>query len=109
VSITLRVQNITERPLDLYLRGRTIAFDIVVTREDGSVAWRRLQDEIIPAIIQLRTLAPGETLELRAEWNQRANTGDQVGPGTYMVQSFLLTDGPEPLQSPAVALRIVSG
>lgn len=109
LSITLRVRNVTNRPLDLTLRGRTIAFDIVVTRADGSTAWRRLQDEIIPAIIQLRTLAPGEAFALRTEWSQRTNTGELVGPGTYMVQGFLLTDSPQPLKSPAVALRILGG
>lgn len=108
VPMTLRVHNVAGRPLDLHLRGRTIAFDIVVTRADGSTAWRRLEGQIIPAIIQLRTLAADEALELRAEWHQRTNKGEPVGSGVYTVQALLLTDAPQPLESPRVPLQIVA-
>ena len=64
VQLMLRVQNRTRRPLDLYLRGRTITFDVVVSRPGGEVVWQRLRDEIIPAIVHIRTLAAGERLEL---------------------------------------------
>jgi hypothetical protein len=33
VPISLHVENTTDRTLDLYLRGRTIAFDLVVSDE----------------------------------------------------------------------------
>jgi hypothetical protein len=107
LPLTLRAENTADRPLDLYLRGRSIAFDVIVTRADGAVVWRRLEGEIIPAIIQLRTLAPREVMELRADWNQRTSRGRQVGAGLYSVRGVLLTDGPTPLQTDAIALRIV--
>jgi hypothetical protein len=107
VPVEVRVENTTDRPLDLYLRGRTIAFDVVVTRADGTVAWRRLEGEIIPAIIQVKTLAPREVLELNTEWNQRTNRGRRVAAGLYSVRGILLTDAQTPLETPAVELRIL--
>ena len=107
VPITLRVENVTDRPLELYLRGRTIAFDIIVARaDDGAVVWRRLEDEVIQGIVQLHVLAPGETMELRAMWDQRTKRGRRVGAGAYTVRGLLLTDEPTPLETSAVPLRI---
>ena len=107
VPITLRAENIGARPLELYLRGRTIAFDVVVTREGGEVVWRRLEGEVIPAILRLEVLAPGQVLELRAEWDQRTNDGVPVGGGSYVVRGLLLTDA-EPWETPPATLRIVT-
>lgn len=108
VAITLRVENITERSLDLYLTGRTIAFDLAVTDEDGAVVWRRLGDEVIPAILRLETLEPGETLSLDDTWEQRSNDGEPVAPGTYTVRGEILTEE-EPLVTPEVPLRVTGG
>jgi hypothetical protein len=107
VPLTLRVENTSDGAIDLYLRGREIAFDVVVSRTDGGVVWRRLEGEVIPAIIQLKTLPPREALELRAEWNQRTNQSRRAGPGLYSVRGVLLTDAPTPLETAAVELRIV--
>ena len=78
VPLTLHVTNPTERPLTLYLRGRPVAFDVVVARADGTVVWRRLAGAIITMVLQVRTLAPGETLELKDAWNQATTTGARV-------------------------------
>ena len=102
VPITLRVENVGDRPVDLYLRGRTIAFDIIVRRKAGEVVWRRLENEIIPAILRLETLAPGQVLELHAEWSPA------VPPGSYALEGAVLTDGPE-LRTPPVTLRVRAG
>lgn len=105
VRIRLRAQNVAERPLDLTLRGRTVTFDVVITRASGAEVWRRLEGEIIPAIVHLRTLAPGERLEVETTWDQRANDGKAVGPGEYVVGGFLLAEG-EPLRTPSRPLTI---
>lgn len=107
VPLTVRLENVGSRPLDLYLRGRTIAFDIVVTRATGDTVWRRLQDEIIPAVIQFRALAPGEVLELRHDWDQRDNRGRPVAPGDYVLRGSVLTDAPAALETALAPLRIV--
>ena len=69
--------------------------------------WRLLEDEVVPAIVQLKTLAPGEVLDLRAEWNQRTNQKQRVAPGLYSVRGVLLTDSPVSIESDAVELRIL--
>lgn len=106
VLMTLRVENVTERPLDLYLMGRAIAFDLIV-QDDDAVVWRRLHDETIRNILRVETLAPGDTLVLEDTWNQRSNDGEPVSTGTYTVRGEVLTEG-RPLVSEAVPLRIRS-
>lgn len=106
VPIRLRVQNRTREPVDLYLRGRTPTFDVVVARKGGEVVWRRLENEIVPAILQLRTLGPAERLELEAVWDQRTSSGRPAEPGEYTARGLLLTEG-EPMEAPAEGFRIV--
>ncbi len=105
VPIELRLENRTGRALDLYLRGRTITFDVVVARPGGEVVWQRLRDEIIPAIVHLRTLDPAERVDLEAVWDQETNQGQPVEAGEYTAQGLLLVEG-EPLKTPPVPLSI---
>ena len=107
VPFTLRVENAGARPLELYLRGRAIAFDVVVARPDGLTMWRRLGGEVVQAILQIRVLAPGEVLELRAAWDQRDGRGAPVGPGDYRAHGVLLMESPERVSTAPVPLRIV--
>ncbi len=60
VPITLRLTNTSARTLNLYLTGRTITFDIIVTRADGKVVWRRLEHVTGQQIVQVKTLTPGD-------------------------------------------------
>jgi hypothetical protein len=106
VAVTVHVENISIRALDLYLRGRELTFDVVVTRADGSVVWRRLEGEVIPAILRVETLAPGRRISATAEWDQRTRSGERAGPGSYSVRAEILTDSPRPLETPPVGLRI---
>ena len=107
VPMTLRATNATDRPLTLYLRGRPVAFDLVVAGTDGTVQWRRLAGEVISMVLQVRTLAPGETLEFKDTWKQATKTGRRVSPGDYVVTGELPTDGPRPFVTASVALRIL--
>jgi hypothetical protein len=107
VPIRLRVVNRTERSLELYLRGRTIAFELMITGADDGLVWNRLHGEMVPAILRLEVLAAGATLELEHTWDQRSNTGAAVAPGTYTVCAELLTEG-EPLRPPPASIRIRS-
>ena len=108
VPIRLSAENRGAEPVDLYLRGRRVAFDVVVERTGGQIAWRRLDGEIVEAIVQLRTLAPGELLTLDAQWNQRTAAGRQVQPGVYSVRGLLLTEAPDALETERAPLRIIS-
>jgi hypothetical protein len=106
VPIVIRLKNDSGQPVDLYLRGRTIAFDIFINRADGQLAWQRLKDEVVPAIVQLKTLRPGEVLELKHEWDQRGNKGEPVTPGAYVIRGAVLTDSATALQTGSASLLI---
>ena len=105
VPMTLRLTNASKRKVDLYVLGRSITFDIIVAGPDGRVVWRRLEGASSQQILQVKTLASGETLELKDVWTQRTNAGGTVSPGVYTVQGVLPTDA-APLQTPPVRLRI---
>jgi hypothetical protein len=107
VPILLRLTNASNAAQDLALQGRPSAYDVIVTRRDGAIVWRRLEGEVIQSILRLQTLAPGESLEFRHSWNQRDNSGQRVPPGEYFVTGVLPTDPPAEVRTQAVALRIL--
>ena len=108
IPIALRLRNLRDQPIDLYLRGRTIAFDVIVRRDSGEVVWRRLENAIIPAILRIETLPPHGMLELRADWSLETNTGAPITPGTYAVQGILFTEDAE-LSTVPIGLRVTDG
>jgi hypothetical protein len=105
VEITLRVENVAGRPLDLYLMGRTIAFDLIVEDEAGTEIWSRLHDQVLQQILRVEHLAPGDTLTLEDTWPQRSNAGSPVPPGAYRVRGEVFTEQ-EPLTAGPAPLRI---
>jgi intracellular proteinase inhibitor BsuPI len=105
VRMTLVATNITDRPITLFLQGRPIAFDVIVRRNPDEVVWRRLENATVSAVLQLRTLGPGEMLELNDTWRQISDSGRTVGPGEYTVTGELLTDR-APLRTGPAHLRI---
>jgi len=107
VPITLRLTNTSRAPVTAYLQGRPVAFDIIVSRRDGAVVWRRLEGAVVSAVLQVRTLAPGEVLEFSDTWSQQTNLGKSVGPGEYLVTGVLPTDPPAELRTQSVPLRIL--
>jgi hypothetical protein len=107
VPVTLRLTNTGREQLTVYLQGRPIAFDVTVRRLDGTIVWRRLEGEVVSAILAVRQVEPGASLEFEAVWPQLSNTGEAVPPGKYHVTGALPTDAPEPLQTSPALLRIV--
>jgi uncharacterized protein (DUF58 family) len=105
VPMTLRIRNTSDRPITLYLQGRPVGFDLVVEQPDGEVVWRRLEGATVSAILGVRTLAPGEVLDLEESWKQQTRAGRRVKPGDYSVSGSVLTDG-EPIRAGPVPLRI---
>jgi hypothetical protein len=106
IPLTMRVENKSGEPLELYLRGREITYDLIVAVNDGAIIWRRLEGQIVQAILRLEVLAPGQVLEFRDSWDQRDNAGNLVAPGLYTVRGTVLSDGSLTLESSAVPLRI---
>lgn len=105
VAITLRATNAGSAPVDLVLPGRPTAFDIVVTNRAGAQVWRRLRGADVAAALGVRTLQPGDTLELTDRWTQVDNVGGPVAPGTYYVHGYLPAEG-QPLTTATHELRI---
>jgi hypothetical protein len=108
VTITLRATNAGNDSIDLYLRGRDVAFDITVTSKTGEIVWRRLEGRMVPAILQIRTLEPGESLELNEVWNQQTNAGTPAKPGLYSVKGSLPGESRRTATTPAAPLEIVT-
>jgi hypothetical protein len=107
VRIGLHLENVTSRTLDLYLRGREITFDVTVRGENGRTVWRRLEDEVVPAILRLEPLPGGGALDLETLWDQRSGEGEQVPAGRYTLEAELLTEDGT-LRWPVASLRITA-
>lgn len=106
IDVVLRVRNDTPRTVELGLRGRDPTFDVVVADGSGRIVWRRLEGAALLAILQLRVLAPGEELVLRARWDGRTREGVAAPPGDYAVHALLHTDESVPLATRPVPLRV---
>jgi len=105
VPLTVRATNRGTTAATLYLRGRPIAFDVIVTDARGKIVWRRLEGATISMVLQVRELKPGESLTLEDTWPQHTNAGAAVEPGVYHLKAQLLTDT-EPLETAPITLRI---
>jgi len=108
VPIELILTNRTERPLTIYLQGRPLAFDITVRRQDGDTIWRRLEGQVVSAILAVRTLAPAESLTFEAVWDGRDSSGKPAPPGRYQITGRLPTDTPEGLTTLPTPLQVVA-
>jgi hypothetical protein len=106
VPIRLKLVNPSDRAADVALQGRPTAFDVIVSGPTGMV-WRRLEREVVAAILQLRRLGPKDSLVLESEWDQRDRSGVPVPPGEYTVTGELPSDPPGVFRSPPATLRIV--
>lgn len=107
LPVTLRLSNPSAEPATVYIAGRPAAFDIVITRLDGTPVWRRLKGAVISAILQVRVLAPQETLEFSHTWGQQDQHGRSIPPGEYRLTGVLPGDPPEELRSSTARLRIL--
>jgi hypothetical protein len=85
VPVVLRLTNRSDHPVEAHFVGRTIAFDIIVASANGAVVWRRLGEGAGQSILQIKTIAPGETLEWRDHWVPKA-------AGHYRIQGMLPSD-----------------
>ncbi|HUR92133.1 MAG TPA: BsuPI-related putative proteinase inhibitor [Gemmatimonadaceae bacterium] len=107
VPVKIRVKNATAAPLELYLRGRDVTFDLAVTDSSGDAIWRRLEGQATQAVLQLKTLAPGDAVDLSYTWDQKSQRGLQVPPGRYTIRGSLVTDGQSKVESPPATLDIM--
>ena len=97
VPLVLRVENTGRAMVDLYLRGREVTVDLVVTSAAGARVFHLLEGAIVPAVVQVRTLGPRERLEHALTWSARDARGRALEPGRYTLRAALLR-GDEPLE-----------
>lgn len=106
VEFRLVVTNESSKPVDLHLHGREPTMDVEVTHKNGNVVWRRLEGEIIPAVLHLYTLARGAHLYVDAMWDLRVE-GEAVTPGEYILSASLLAED-SPVTAPPRQLTVVA-
>jgi hypothetical protein len=82
--------------------------DFVVIAPDGAEVWRWSTDQVIQAILEMKTLQPGEQLEYTAEWPARDKRGNLVSPRRYTLKGVLNMDPPEKLETSPRELLLVS-
>jgi hypothetical protein len=107
VALAIHLTNTGKAPMTLYLRGRPVAFDLIVTDVHGKIVWRRLEKAVTSMVLQVRELPPGKTLTFEEVWTQRTNAGALVQPGEYRVKGEVLTDTDAPLETPVHSFRIL--
>jgi hypothetical protein len=108
VPIRLRLTNVSARSIELHVTGRETVFDVVATDSSGREVWRRLAGQPVLAILQLRPLAAGETMEFTASWDQTGVNGEQVPPGSYRLAGELPGDSPAPLRTAPSVVQVTS-
>jgi hypothetical protein len=106
VPLTVKLQNTSNRPVELSFSGRP-AYDFVVTKPDGLEVWHWSHGQAIQAILELKTLKPGEAVEFAEAWGQRDNEGKPVPSGTYWVRGILNLEHPAKLETEPKSLSIL--
>ena len=107
IRLTLTLRNSGKQPVRVMLGGRPPS-DFVVTATDGAEVWRWSTDQVIQAILEMKTLQPDEQLQYSAEWPARDNRGTLVSPGSYVVRGVLNMDPPEKLETSPRKLVLVN-
>lgn len=92
VRMTLHVRNTGATPISLGLTGHPVAFDLVVSRADGTEVWRRLHGSVAPLVLRLVRLEAGQGLEFSDIWNRKDNWGRRTPPGSYIARGVLPTE-----------------
>lgn len=92
VPLRLVLANTGPNPLTRVMRPQGSTYDFKVTRDDGTMVWRRLEGVGVPdKAIQYR-LEPGDTLAFDEMWELRDNRGGRVRAGVYRIEGRVLAD-----------------
>jgi hypothetical protein len=105
LPLTLRLKNASDQPVEIALGGRP-AHDFVITQANGTAVWRWTHGQVVPQILALITLSPGQELEFTAEWAQHDNAGTPVAAGDYWVRGMVNLGPPGWLETQPTCLRV---
>ena len=91
VPVTLRLLNVSDRPLCVSLPGNPTAFDVTVAASpDGAPLWRRMEGQAVGLTSSMGPpLAPGRSVVFTTQWDQRTHGGLSARPGVYFVRGVL--------------------
>jgi hypothetical protein len=112
VPIKLVVSNTGGTKVQVLQAAPPPAYDLIITRKDGRVIWRRLPpDAVLATAGLLYSLTPSQSYDLETiSWDQRDLHGRQVEPGRYEIKgSFyggVAYSGQNEIQSDTVSLLI---
>lgn len=87
VTITYGILNRGNTPL-VYTFSTSKQYDAWVMRGSTEI-WRLSKGKYYAQIITNLTLQPGQSRNFEVKWDQRDNSGKQVGPGTYALYAQL--------------------
>lgn len=93
LTIRLTLVNESTGALDLGLQGNP-PFRFSVAKESGESVWESTYGEAIQQILELRTLAPSDSLMFTSTWNLTDNQGRRVPSGSYVVHGWVELDPP---------------
>jgi hypothetical protein len=105
LTIRLTLVNESTGALDLGLQGNP-PFRFSVAKKSGESVWESTYGEAIQQILELRTLAPSDSLVFTSTWNLTDNQGRHVPSGTYVVHGWVELDPPLTARADPVPLTI---
>ncbi|MEN6356236.1 MAG: BsuPI-related putative proteinase inhibitor [Armatimonadota bacterium] len=104
VEFTFAVRNATDIPIT-YTFPSSKQFDMWITLA-GHEIFTLSKNQVYLQMVTTLTLDPGETRNFTATWDQKDDSGKEVGPGTYKVSAQLTPRGDKP---PAVSAKFAIG
>lgn len=89
LPLTLKLRNVTDKPVELTLLKRP-AHDFIVTTEYGrKEVWRFSSGQAVFETSEEHRLVPLEELRFTAEWDQYDSEGQLISPGYYCIEAFV--------------------
>lgn len=106
LPLKLTLANTSTDAVQVTLGGRP-PYDFVVTTENGTEAARWSRNQVIQAILELRTMSAGERVEYNVEWVAADGRG-VLPPGSYVMRGMLNLDPPDKMETAPKRFRVRS-
>jgi hypothetical protein len=77
-----------------------------VETQSGERVWESTHGEVVQQVLEVRTLAPGDSLVYTRIWNLVSNEGVGVPKGVYLVRGSIELDAPYSARAGPVPVTI---
>lgn len=104
VELTFAIRNTTDKPIT-YTFSSGKQFDLWITLADSQI-YTLSKNRVYLQMVTTLTLQPDETKNFTATWDQKDDSGKEVGPGSYIVKAQLIPQG---RKLPAVSAAFTIG